>query len=124
MTRRIPSKPRVSSPRSSRAWGRRACTRGRSRTIRAPRQKVFDAFVKPELIRKWFGPRGFTVVDAALDPRAGGRYRLTMKPRTGESHTVGGEYHDQLVRTPDGWRITNRLEKSIWTDGAVPQAPG
>jgi hypothetical protein len=36
---------------------------------------------------------------------------------------VGGEYHDQLVRTPDGWRITNRVEKSIWTDGAVPQTP-
>jgi 3-phenylpropionate/cinnamic acid dioxygenase small subunit len=36
---------------------------------------------------------------------------------------VGGEYHDQLVRTPDGWRITNRLEKSIWTDGAAPQTP-
>ena len=36
---------------------------------------------------------------------------------------VGGEYHDQLVRTPDGWRITNRLEKSIWTDGAIPQTP-
>jgi len=36
---------------------------------------------------------------------------------------VGGEYHDQLVRTPNGWRITNRVEKSIWTDGAVPQTP-
>jgi 3-phenylpropionate/cinnamic acid dioxygenase small subunit len=36
---------------------------------------------------------------------------------------VGGEYHDQLVRTPNGWRITDRLEKSIWTDGAVPQTP-
>jgi 3-phenylpropionate/cinnamic acid dioxygenase small subunit len=38
---------------------------------------------------------------------------------------VGGEYHDQLTRTPDGWRITNRVEQSIWTDGAVPQTqPG
>jgi 3-phenylpropionate/cinnamic acid dioxygenase small subunit len=36
---------------------------------------------------------------------------------------VGGEYHDELVRTPGGWRITDRLEKSIWTDGAVPQNP-
>lgn len=36
---------------------------------------------------------------------------------------VGGEYHDQLARTPNGWRITDRVEKSIWTDGAVPQTP-
>jgi 3-phenylpropionate/cinnamic acid dioxygenase small subunit len=36
---------------------------------------------------------------------------------------VGGEYHDRLTRTPDGWRITERVEKSIWTDGAVPAVP-
>jgi 3-phenylpropionate/cinnamic acid dioxygenase small subunit len=36
---------------------------------------------------------------------------------------VGGEYHDQLVRTDDGWRITERIEKSIWTDGDLPTAP-
>lgn len=36
---------------------------------------------------------------------------------------VGGEYHDELVRTSQGWRISDRLEKSIWTDGALPQAP-
>ncbi len=36
---------------------------------------------------------------------------------------VGGEYHDQLVRTADGWRIAERVEVSIWTDGDVPAAP-
>jgi len=36
---------------------------------------------------------------------------------------VGGEYHDQLVRTADGWRIAERVEVSIWTDGDVPSAP-
>lgn len=37
---------------------------------------------------------------------------------------VGGEYHDTLVRTPDGWRIAARVEKTVWTDGDVPAAPG
>ena len=36
---------------------------------------------------------------------------------------VGAEYHDQLARTPQGWRITERIEKSVWTDGDVPAAP-
>lgn len=36
---------------------------------------------------------------------------------------VGGQYHDHLVRTANGWRITERVEISIWTDGAVPAAP-
>lgn len=65
-----------------------------SRTIRAPRQKVFEAFVKPELIRQWFGPRGFTVTEATLDARAGGRYRFSVRPRTGEIYTVGGVYRE------------------------------
>jgi 3-phenylpropionate/cinnamic acid dioxygenase small subunit len=36
---------------------------------------------------------------------------------------VGGEYHDQLVRTPQGWRISERIERSVWTDGELPAAP-
>jgi 3-phenylpropionate/cinnamic acid dioxygenase small subunit len=50
---------------------------------------------------------------------------MVMAKRDGTTSIffVGGEYHDQLIRTPNGWRITNRVEKSIWTDGAVPQTP-
>lgn len=36
---------------------------------------------------------------------------------------VGGEYHDKVARTASGWRITERIEKSVWTDGDVPSAP-
>jgi len=36
---------------------------------------------------------------------------------------VGGEYRDELVRTDAGWRIANRVEVSVWTDGAVPTTP-
>ena len=36
---------------------------------------------------------------------------------------VGGEYHDRLARTPSGWRITERIERSVWTDGDFPAAP-
>lgn len=68
-----------------------------SRTIRAPRQKVFDAFTKPDLLKRWFRPRGFTVVDAVLDPRVGGRYRVTMRPRSGTTETVSGEYREVMA---------------------------
>jgi 3-phenylpropionate/cinnamic acid dioxygenase small subunit len=36
---------------------------------------------------------------------------------------VGGEYHDKLVRTPAGWRIKERIEKTVWADGNVPATP-
>jgi hypothetical protein len=34
--------------------------------------------------------------------------------------TVGGFYQDRLVRTPDGWRIAERVEFGVWMDGPFP----
>ena len=55
-----------------------------------------------------------------------GFYNPMGQPTKGEALSfffVGGEYHDELVRTPAGWRISQRIEKSIWTDGNVPATP-
>ena len=41
-----------------------------TRVIRAPRQKVFDAFIKPDLVRQWMGPRGLKLTALEMDPRA------------------------------------------------------
>lgn len=70
-----------------------------SRTIHAPRQKVFDAFIKPDILKQWFRPRGFTIAEVSLDPRIGGRYRVTMQPRSGTTETVGGEYRE--IKPPE-----------------------
>jgi len=32
----------------------------------------------------------------------------------------GGEYHDKLVRTADGWRITERIEKTAYSTAPLP----
>jgi glutathione S-transferase len=64
------------------------------RVIRAPRQKVFDAFTKPDLVRQWMGPRGFKVTALEMEPRAGGRYRLTMQHRHGDTASVNGTYKE------------------------------
>jgi hypothetical protein len=37
--------------------------------------------------------------------------------------TVGGEYHDRLVDTPDGWRIARRIERTLWWDNPMPGLP-
>ena len=33
---------------------------------------------------------------------------------------VGGYYNDRLRRTPDGWRIVERIEETAWMDGFPP----
>ncbi len=37
--------------------------------------------------------------------------------------TVGGYYHDELDRTADGWRITSRIEETLWWDRPLPGLP-
>ncbi len=50
-----------------------------SRFIRASRQRVFDAWVKPELRRKWWRThRGEGLTACEVDARVGGRYRMTQ----------------------------------------------
>jgi uncharacterized protein YndB with AHSA1/START domain len=51
-----------------------------TRVIRASRQRVFDAWTRPEYVRQWFSPGGsITVGDAAMDLRVGGSYKLQMQ---------------------------------------------
>ena len=37
----------------------------------------------------------------------------------GDNYIVAGRYIDDLVRTPDGWRITHRILDVDWTDGNI-----
>lgn len=47
---------------------------------------------------------------------------MHMKLRDGTDHSfsVGAIYHDELVRTPGGWRIAERREEQILMEGSLP----
>jgi uncharacterized protein YndB with AHSA1/START domain len=60
-------------------------------TLAAPPERVFAACVDPRSLAEWFGPHGYTCVDAELDARPGGRYRLTMQPPEGDVFHIAGE---------------------------------
>ena len=65
-----------------------------SRTIKASREKVFDAFVIPELRKQWWGVgAGDRCTLCEIDARTGGRYRMNMI-RGNTEHIVGGEFHE------------------------------
>ncbi len=47
-----------------------------TRNFGAPRQLVFDAFTKPDLVKRWLlGPPGWTMPVCEIDLKAGGGYR-------------------------------------------------
>src|SRR5580698_3005234 len=50
-----------------------------SRTFRAPRQRVFDAWTKPDQMLRWRSPENWTVVEVDSDPRPGGKHRVVVR---------------------------------------------
>ncbi|HEX5684508.1 MAG TPA: SRPBCC domain-containing protein [Ideonella sp.] len=62
-----------------------------TRFFRAPREKVYAAFVQPELMAAWQCPRGMTV-EVNADVRVGGAYHLQMRGRDGHQFAVGGQF--------------------------------
>jgi uncharacterized protein YndB with AHSA1/START domain len=68
-----------------------------ARVFDAPRHLVFDAYTKPELLKRWFGPAGWTLVVCEIDLRVGGSYRYVMRKDTGVEMGMGGVYRE-IVR--------------------------
>ena len=51
-----------------------------TRGFKAPRQLVFDAHTKPELVRQWMlGPDGWTMPVCEIDLRPEGKFRYEWK---------------------------------------------
>lgn len=53
-----------------------------TRTFNAPRQLVWDAHTKPELVRKWQGYDDWDMPVCDMDVRVGGKYRWQWKHQT------------------------------------------
>lgn len=74
--------------------------------IKAPRERVYAAWTKPELMKLWLAPGAMTVRFAETDVRVGGKYRLQMQDGA-NFHTAYGVYrkivpNEKLVLTW-GW---------------------
>ena len=65
-----------------------------TRTFDAPRQRVFDAWTKPELLRRWFGPRGHVLVVCEVDLRVGGTWRYVLRGPGGSEMLLHGVFRE------------------------------
>lgn len=98
------------------------------RKLKASAETVFDAWTKPEALKRWFGPSDdMEIVIATADLRVGGRYRIVGQMPGGEQHRVGGVYRDivpgrKLVFTW-AWESTPERE-SLVTVEIKPTAGG
>jgi uncharacterized protein YndB with AHSA1/START domain len=68
-----------------------------TRIFDAPRELVYDALTKPELLKRWFGPRGWSLIVCEVDLRVGGAWRFVLRGPDGSEMGMGGVYRE-LVR--------------------------
>jgi uncharacterized protein YndB with AHSA1/START domain len=89
------------------------------RDFNAPRQLVFDAFTKPELVRRWLlGPDGWTMPVCEIDLKIGGAYRYVWrKESTGTEMGRGGVFRE-VVR-PERLVATERFDDAWYPGEAV-----
>ena len=72
-------------------------------------EHLWKGWTDPELLKKWFCPRPWKVVDASIDLRPGGRFRSVMQGPQGESSDNTGCYLEVVP-----------LKRLVWTSAMLP----
>ena len=87
-----------------------------TRVFAAPRRLVFDAYTKPELVKKWLlGPEGWSMPVCEIDLREGGKYRYVWrKDADGQEMGMGGIFRE--VVPPDRILATEKFDEA-WYPG-------
>lgn len=69
------------------------------RSFKAPRRLVYQAFTRPEHLRRWWGPRELELVVCEIDLRVGGAYRFVQRAPDGQEFAFRGVYRE--LRPPE-----------------------
>src|SRR5499433_588916 len=79
-----------------------------TRTCNGPARIVFEAWTRPELLKRWWAPKssGMSLLSCEADVRVGGRYRLEFGHDGSKPMVFFGRYievipHSRLVWTND-----------------------
>lgn len=81
-----------------------------TRTLAAPRQKVFDSLTKPDQVPGWFQPERMSLVTYEADLRAGGTFRYVFQRPSGAKIEMRGVY--QEFDPPHRWVHTETYDFS------------
>jgi len=89
-----------------------------TRVFDAPRRLVFDAFTKPELLKRWLtGPPGWTLAVCEIDLRVGGSLRYMWRGPAGEEMGMRGVFRE--ITPPDRIVGTEKFDQAWYPGEAV-----
>ena len=82
-----------------------------TRQFDASPELIFEAWMSPAKLARWWGPKGFTSPVCNLDVRPGGRIHVVMRGPNGIDYPMGGEFRQ--IQPP---------ERLVFTTGALDQS--
>lgn len=85
-----------------------------TRTFDAPRNPVFDAWTKPELLKRWLIRRGWQWATCEVDLRVGGKYRFVWRGPNGKEMGMGGVYREIV---PNERMVSTEQFDDPWYEG-------
>jgi uncharacterized protein YndB with AHSA1/START domain len=92
-----------------------------TRVFDAPRELVWQAFTEPERMRRWWGPKGFTVIAANMDLRPGGLYHYGMRAPDGS--TMWGKFVYREIVRPERIVLVNSFSDEAGNITRHPMSP-
>jgi uncharacterized protein YndB with AHSA1/START domain len=79
------------------------------RVLKAPPERVYRAFLDPAANAKFLPPNGFTCTVHEMDPKVGGKFRMSFTNFTsGNGHAFGGEYLE--LKPNERLRYTDKFD--------------
>jgi uncharacterized protein YndB with AHSA1/START domain len=83
-----------------------------TRAFDAPRHLVFDTLTNPELLKRWYGARGWNLVVCEVDLRVGGAWRFVSRGPDGAEMGQGGVY--QVIQPPERLGYTELFDNQSY----------
>jgi uncharacterized protein YndB with AHSA1/START domain len=88
-----------------------------TRTFNAPSRLVFDAWTKPDLLVRWYGARGWHLIECDVELRVGGAWRFVSRGPDGDTMAQSGVY--QEIKAPDRLTYTEKFDNQSYPGEAL-----
>ena len=88
-----------------------------TRVFDAPRSLVFDGLTRPEHLKRWFGPHGWSLPVCEIDLKVGGAWHYVVRRDNGTELAMRGVYRE--IVAPERIVHTESYDDPAWGELVV-----
>jgi uncharacterized protein YndB with AHSA1/START domain len=85
--------------------------------IDAPREKVWQAWTDPEMLKQWWGPKNVSIPECEVDLRVGGKFYIVMEATEGMGQYKGVKWPMEAKFTFVEPNERLSYDAEAWTEG-------